>query len=118
MSCVIRLGLPTRRHERWVREETSVRDCARDANEVLHHHAAGAEVQVTDFAIADLSAGKAHRLARGLKERPRRPRPQTIPSRYVRHRDRIAVLLGTVAPAVENEEDDRSGARSRGHAGL
>ena len=79
-----------------------------DADEVLLHHAARAEIEVSDLAVADLAARQADRLARRLEQRARCARPERVPRRHGRHRDRIALALGAIAPAVEDEEDDGS----------
>ena len=102
------------RDERRILEERSVADRFADAHEVLHHDAAGAEVQVSDFAVAHLSLGKPDRAAGRLEQRPRVSRDERVPGRGVRQRDGVALALGAISPAVEHDEHDRAGVTALG----
>jgi hypothetical protein len=98
-----------------VLEEASVLDGVVDADEILLHHTTRAEVEVTDLAVAHLSARQPDRFLRRRKQGTRRARPQPVPGGNVRHRDRVALALGAVTPPVEDEKDDRRGTRRCGH---
>jgi hypothetical protein len=43
-----------------IAKKTSILDGSRNSNEILHHNAPGAQIQVTDLAVAYLPAGKAN----------------------------------------------------------
>ena len=100
----------TQRDERRQSEEVARVDCLRDAHNVLRHHAPGAEIEVADFAVADLSFGESHGEPRRVEQRARRFRPETVPSGRVAELDGVARPAGPEAPAVEHDQDDR-GAR-------
>jgi hypothetical protein len=54
-------------HERRQPEELARLDCPGDAHQVLRDDLAGAQVQVSHFAVADLSLGQAHGESRGVE---------------------------------------------------
>src|SRR5262245_43067788 len=87
--------------------ELAARDRLRDAHHVLGDDAAGAEVQVPDLAVADLTLGEAYRGTRCMEQRARRVRPQALPRGRIGELDGVAFAAGAEAPAVEHEEDDR-----------
>ena len=60
------LGLGDRRAQHRVGGETAVLDVAVDAADVLLHHAAGADVQMADFRVAELAGGQADEIFRGI----------------------------------------------------
>src|SRR5687767_1492841 len=95
-------------HERGIFEEPSALDRLVDANEILHHNAPRAEVQVTDLAVPHLSLGKSDAKARGVQERARRARPEAIPRRRIGERNGVSFALFPVAPSVEHYEHDRT----------
>ena len=99
----IRDDTPACVHEHGVREEAAVLDRIVDPNEILLDDTTRAEVQVSDLAVAHLSAGQADRFLRRCEQRARRARPEAIPGRHVRHRDRVALALGAITPTVEDE---------------
>src|SRR3954465_11656011 len=116
-------------HQLWNAKEFSRFDGLRDANEILGHHAAGAEIQMADFAVADLSFRKTDGEARRLEQRTRRALPQPVPHRRAPQLDRVALptRLGprprrvalsarAEAPAVENDEHYRAGGPRRARA--
>src|SRR3989442_4235003 len=86
----------------------------RDAHDVLRHDSARAEIQVPDFAIADLSVGKTNREAGRLQQRARRALPERVPDWCLAELDGVALAAGAEAPAVEHNEDHR-GARAAAH---
>src|SRR5436305_10927203 len=55
--------------EGGIREERLVPNRFSDAHQVLHHDAAGAEVQMPDLAVSHLTFGEANREARRLEQR-------------------------------------------------
>src|SRR5712691_1035064 len=74
-------------------------------DEVLRHDAAGAEIQVTHFAIADLSVGKTDGETGRFQQRPRRAVPQCVPHRRLAELDGVALAARPEAPPVEHDED-------------
>jgi len=96
--------------ERRQAEELSRLDRLRDAHDVLGHHASGAEIQVSDLAVTDLSGGESHREPRGVEQCARRFGPEAVPGARVTQLDGVSLAAGTEAPAIEHDQDDR-GAR-------
>ena len=81
-------------------------DALGDAHEVLRHHAAGAEVQVADLAVAHLPLGEPDPEPAGREQCPRHRRPQPMPHGRVGQLDRVALAPFPVAPAVQDDEHD------------
>src|ERR1051325_7167226 len=77
----------TQLDERRQAEELAGLDGLRDAHDVLRDHAAGAEVQVTHLAVADLSVGKSHGESGRVEERARRLGPEAMPDGRVTELD-------------------------------
>jgi hypothetical protein len=77
-----------------------------DSGAVHVNDAAGADIQVADFAIAHLSDGKADGGAGGLDERVGKIFEDAIVVGLAREGDGVAFGFGAVAPAVEDGEDD------------
>src|SRR5258707_7246100 len=89
-----------------VLEKRPVLDRLRDANEVLRHDATRTEVEVADFAVADLALGKANREAGRIEQRHWETGRQYVPCGRGRERDRVSLPLCPVAPAIEDDEND------------
>ena len=66
--------------EGLVTEEAAVGDRLGDPDEVLHHHAAGAEIEVPDLAVPHLPARKPHRQSGGIEQRPGRTSHERDPT--------------------------------------
>ena len=77
-----------------------------NAGDVHVHDAAGADIQMADFAIAHLSFGEADSGAGGVDERVGKFAQEAIVIWFARKGDRIAGGFGAIAPAVEDGEDD------------
>jgi hypothetical protein len=71
-----------------------------DADQVLRHHTARSEVQMTYLAVADLTLRQSDRLARGMQQRERMTGHQAVPHRGVTERDCVPFSLLAIAPAV------------------
>jgi hypothetical protein len=99
-----------------VLEERAVPHGLRDPHEVLHDHAAGAEVQVADLAVPHLPLRQPDGEPGRVEQRARAARPQGVPGRRFGQRDGVPVARGTVTPAVEDEQGDGAGVE-RGHHG-
>src|SRR6266571_2725283 len=78
-------------------------------DEVLRHDSAGAEIQMADFAVADLSLGKTDGEAGCFEQRARRAVPQLVPHRRLTELDGVALTARSEAPSVEHDEDHRRG---------
>ena len=81
-------------------------DALGDADQVLGDHAAGAEVQVADLAVAHLAFGEADGESAGVEQGARKALPEPVPDRGGGQLDGVAFALGPVAPAVQNHQDD------------
>src|SRR3954469_12535613 len=95
------LRLLTCVHERPIAEEAAIGNGAINPYEILHHDAAGAEIQVPDFAVADLMLRQSNRQTRSREQRLRIPRSERVPRRRLRQGDCISVTFRAVAPTVE-----------------
>ena len=89
----------------FVKKLPSAIDCV-DADEVLLHHPAGAEVQMPHLAVAHLPARQPNRLPRRRRAACAARAPRACPRSERSPCDRIAFSLRAVAPAIEDEEDD------------
>ena len=66
--------------------------------------AAGADVEVADFAVAHLPVGQADVRAAGLDERVGILAQQPVIGRLARERDGVGLGFGAVSPAVEDDK--------------
>ena len=96
-------------HESRNAKELASINRLRDADEILRHDAAGAEIQMSDFAVTDLSLGKTDGETGCLEQRARRAIPQLVPHRRPTELDGIALAARPEAPPVEHDEDHRRG---------
>src|SRR6266852_1641626 len=95
--------------QRGVRKKLAILDHQLDASAVHVNDASGADVEVTDFAIAHLSVGQANIFAAGVNERVGILLQQAVVAGLACQRDGVGAGFSTVAPAVENDEDERFG---------
>ena len=65
-------GVMHRLMENGIRKELAARDHHVDARDIHVHHAARANVQVADFAVAHLALGQPHKRPRRLNQRVRK----------------------------------------------
>ena len=86
--------------------EVAALDGLGDADEVLRHHAAGAQVEVPDFAVAHLSFGKPDGEFARVEQRARMSAPQCLPVGRAGQCDRVSLAFRTIAPAVEHAQHD------------
>ena len=102
-----RLQLADQLEERRRLGEAAVLDGVADARQFLHHHAAGADVQVADLGVAHLAVRQADIAARGVQECVRAALPQPVEVRLARLAD--GVVGGFLAPAeaVEDHQHHR-----------
>src|SRR5258708_37537369 len=89
-----------------MREELAVLDHQVDAGDVHVNDAAGANVEMPDFAVAHLSFRKADERSAGMNERGGIFAQQTVVGGLARERDGVGFGLGAVSPAVEDDEDE------------
>src|SRR5271156_3434353 len=78
-----------------------------DARQVLHHDAAGADIEMSDLGIAHLAVRQADVLAGSVQECVRPVLPQPVEGRRLGLTDGVVGCLLAPAPAVENNEHDR-----------
>ncbi len=92
-----------------VGEELSVLDHEFDAGAVHVNDPAGADVEVSDFAVTHLSVGQADELAAGVDEGIGIFAQQAVVGGLVGQSDGVGLGLGAVSPAVEDDEDQGFG---------
>jgi hypothetical protein len=78
-----------------------------DARQVLHHHAAGADVEMADFGIAHLTRRQADILAGGHQQRVRAGGPEPVEIGRARLPDGVVCDFVTPAPAVHDHQHHR-----------
>ena len=88
-----------------MREELAVLDHQIDAGDVHVHDAAGADVEMADFAVAHLPFGQAHERPAGMNQRVGILAQQAVIRRLARERDGVGFGFGAVSPAVENDKN-------------
>src|SRR4029077_10852161 len=93
-SAAARFELFDQGHERWRTLDFTAGNGIVDARQVLDHHAAGADIEVTDFGIAHLALGQADVLARSVEKSVRAGLPQPVEIR------RLSLANGVVARLV------------------
>ena len=87
-------------------DASPIGDGAADAHDVLRHHAPGAQVEVSDFAVSHLSVAQADRPPRRVEARSRKPLPQTVEDGRPGERDPVPLALVAEPPAVQDDEPD------------
>ena len=90
-----------------MREEFAVLDHQIDARDVHVHDAAGADVEVADFAVAHLAFGQPDKRAAGVNQRVGILAQQAVVGWLARERDGIGFGFGAISPAVEDDENER-----------
>ena len=85
-------------------EEFVVADRHVDLDEVLVHHAAGAEVHVTDLGVAHLPVRQTDILAAGLQVAGRIFGAQAVDHRRALRPDGIGIIVLSLAPTVEDHQ--------------
>src|SRR5271166_4427751 len=68
---------------------------------------------MANFAVAHLAFGQSDERAAGMDQRVRILAQQPVVSRLARQRDRVGFGFSAISPAVEDDEDQRFGARHR-----
>ena len=86
-------------------EQRLVIDGVVNFGDVHHQNAAGADVQVADFAVAHLTIGQAHEMAIGADQSVRIGLDQVIEGGLAREGDSVACHLFAMAPAIEDRQD-------------
>jgi len=85
-------------------EEAAVGDALVDPDEILRHHPAGAEVEVSDLAVAHLTFGESDGQAARVEKSTGLGGPQAVPDGRVAELDGVADAFSAVSPAVEHHE--------------
>ena len=86
--------------------ERAVEDGGVDAGHVHVDDAAGAEVEMADFAVAHLAFGEADEVLAGADEGVGVFAEEVVVGGLTGEGDGVAVGVGAVAPAVEDGKDD------------
>src|SRR6185437_6909179 len=100
-------GMVHRAQQGGVAVEAPIGNGLIEAGDVHLHDAAGADVQVTDLAVAHLTLGQSDERAGGVDEGVGELAQQAVIDRLAGARDGVAFARGTVAPAVKNDQDER-----------
>jgi hypothetical protein len=102
-----------RSKQRGVREEIAILDHQLDACTVHVDDAAGADVEVANFAVAHLSLGQANVGTAGVNQCVGIVAQQAVVGRLAGESDSVGLGFGAVAPAVEDYEDEWFGTDHR-----
>ncbi len=94
-----------------MREEFAILDHQVDARDVHVNDAAGADVEMPDFAVAHLPLGQADERPAGVDQRVGIFAQQAVVGRLARQRDGVGLGFGAVSPAIEDDENERFGTR-------
>src|ERR1700733_12623858 len=92
----------------WEIRKFIVGDEEVDARDVHGDYAAGAEVQVTDFAVAHLAVGKANEVLCGADKGVGVFREELVVGGLAGESDGVGFGLWAVAPSVEDGQDERA----------
>ena len=79
-----------------------------DAGELLIHHAPRADVDMAHFRVAHLLRGQSHIQSGGVQQDPRALLPELVPHRLPSAVDRVIDGVFRVAPAIQDEQDNRA----------
>jgi len=79
-----------------------------DARQVLHHHAARADVEMPHLGIAHLPARQADVETRGVQEGMRRRCPEPVEGRRARLKHGVVGGVFPPSPAVQNRQHHRT----------
>src|SRR4029077_1149749 len=90
-----------------VGEEVAVLDHQVDAGDVHVDDAAGADIEVADFAVSHLAVRETNEWSAGVNERVGIFAQQTVVGGLVGEGDRVGFSLGAIAPSVKDDEDER-----------
>jgi hypothetical protein len=101
-----RFGFGDRTRQRGQGEERAVFDPGVDAHEVLHDHAAGAEIHVPDLGIAHLTGRQTDMAFGGLQEGRRMQPAQAVQIGSAGKCYGIFGALDTMAEPVQDAEND------------
>ncbi len=90
-----------------VGEELAILDHEIDLGDVHVDDAAGAHVEMADFAVAHLPGRQSDEASAGVDQRVGKFGQQLVVVRLARQRDGVSVGRRSVAPAIEDDEDER-----------
>ena len=113
-----RLQLRDQVRERRRAGEAAVLGGVADARQFLHHHAPGADVQMTDLGIAHLAVRQPDVAAGGVQEGVRAALPQPVEVRLARLTDRVVGGFLAPAEAVEDHQHHRPNRLRHGSAPI
>ena len=82
-GATVALDLTACAHQRGIGVEAPLGDGRRDAYQILHHDAARAEIEVSDFAVPHLPLGQTDAQPGCFEQRARPASPERIPRRGV-----------------------------------
>ena len=102
-------GMLHRAEQRRIGEEFAVLDHVIDAGDIHVHDSPRANVEVPDFAVAHLAIGQTNVFAAGVNERVGIFAEQAVVGRLAGDGDGVCFCVWAVAPAIEDDQDERFG---------
>src|SRR5437764_549879 len=90
-------------------EDRAVLDHYVNLGDVHVHDAAGAHIEVADFAVAHLAVRQTYKAPAGVNERVGILAQQLVVSGLASESDGVGLALGAIAPTIEDDEDERLG---------
>ena len=96
-----------RRKQHRMRQEFAGLDQQVDTHNVHENNPAGADVEMSNFAVAHLPFGQADKRPAGVNQRVGILTQQPIISGLAGERDGVGLGFGAISPAVEDDKDER-----------
>src|SRR6185295_8828344 len=98
--------LPACTHQSGVGVETAIGNGGGDAHQILHHHTARAEIEMSDFAVPHLPFRQTDTQSGCFEQGTGAATPERVPGWSPGEGDRVAFGFGAVAPSIEYYERD------------
>ena len=95
-----------RRQQRRIGKKTPIRNRRIDARHIHAHNASRAKIQMANFRVTHLPIRQPHKVVARPQQRVRKIPQQRVVDRLTRQRNRIAVGLSSIAPAIENSQNN------------
>ena len=94
-------------HDGRILGEFAGGDLRVDAGDVHLHDAAGADVEVADFAVAHLAVGQADEVLRGANQGVGKLAQQLVVGGLAGQRDGVVGGFGAITPSIEDGQNER-----------
>src|SRR5579862_2794007 len=90
-----------------MRKKFAVLDHQIDAGDIHVHDATGTDIQMSNFTVAHLPFGQAHKRTASVNQRIGIFAKESIVRRLPSESDGVSFGFGPIPPAVENDENER-----------